>query len=173
MPDAGELTTERLRLIPFAMEHLEGLYEINADPDVMRYIRPVQTKDEVENWITGQQSAWAKYGFGWWAIVHRDTQAVIGAACLQHLAHLETNPLEIGWRLRPAAQGKGYATEAGRAAMAFAFNVIGVSKLMSVAHPENVGSTRVMERLGMTYVGIQTHYDVPCATYEIYRPARG
>ncbi len=66
--------------------------------------------------VLRQQEKWAKHGFGWWALLERQTGAFVGAACLQHLGHIESNPLEIGWRLIPPAQGKGYATEAGQGA---------------------------------------------------------
>lgn len=163
------ITTERLEMVPFAPEHLEGLFALNSDPAVMRYLGGVDTRDKTRDGIARQQVKWAKYGFGWWSVFERDGGALIGAACLQHLGHVEINPLEIGWRLRPEAQSKGYATEAGRAAMEFGFDVIGVTYLTSVANPANTASRRVMERLGMRYVGVQVHYDAPCAFYEIYR----
>lgn len=167
MSNTTTLTTDRLRLVPCAPDHLDGLFRLNSNPDVMRYIRAPQTRDEVAAWISATQERWARFGFGWWSLFEMRTDEIIGAACLQHLAHIETNPLEIGWRLIPEAQGRGYATEAGRAAMNFGFDQIGENRLMAVADPENTASTRVMERLGMRYLGIQTHYDVPCATYEI------
>lgn len=163
------ITTDRLLLTPFAPEHREGLFEMNSNPEVMRYLSDPQTQEQVDEMIAKVQARWGKYGFAWWTVLLRDTDTVIGAACLQHLAHIEENPLEIGWRLIPDYHGKGYATEAGQAAMDFGFNTVGVDYVCAVADPENTASTKVMERLGMTYAGIQTHYDVPCATYEKHR----
>lgn len=170
MSQTAILTTKRLKLIPFAPDHLEGLFALNSDPEVMRYLGTPQTRDQVEASIKRQQEKWAKHGFGWWSVFKRGSGELIGAACLQHLAHIETNPLEIGWRLMPKAQGQGYATEAGQAAMDYAFEIIGETYLTAVTDPENTASARVMERLGMSYIGIQTHYDVPCVTYEIRKP---
>ena len=135
----------------------------------MRYLGGADTREDTATGIARQQDKWRRYGFGWWSVFEKDGGALIGAACLQHLGHIESNPLEIGWRLIPEAQGKGYATEAGRAAMDFGFDVIGETYLTSVANPANTASTRVMERLGMRYVGVQMHYDEACATYEIYQ----
>lgn len=170
MTTKNTLETRRLKLIPFAPDHLDGLFRMNSNPEVIRYLGPPQTREETGAWIERQQNAWERHGFGWWAVFEHDTDHLVGAACLQHLGHLETNPLEIGWRLLPGAQGRGYATEAGQAAMTFGFETIGVSYLTAVTHPENKASARVMERLRMTYVGIQTHYDVRCVTYEIHKP---
>lgn len=161
------LTTERLQLIPFAPAHLDGLFAMNSDPDVMRYLGPVQTRADTAAGIERQQAKWSKHGFGWWSVFERASGDLVGAACLQHLAHIETNPLEIGWRLIPSAQGKGYATEAGQAAMDFGFDVVGETYLVAVADPPNIASQKVMQRLGMSHVGIQTHYDVPCVVYEM------
>ncbi len=163
-------TTDRLKLIPFAPDHVEGLFNMNSDPDVMRYLGDPQTREQVEESILRQQEKWAKHGFGWWSVFEKAGGDLIGAACLQHLGHVETNPLEVGWRLMPSAQGKGYATEAGQAAIEFGFNVIGETYLTAVTDPENKASARVMERLGMSYIGIQTHYDVPCVTYALHKP---
>jgi RimJ/RimL family protein N-acetyltransferase len=170
MTDQRIITTERLRLVPFAPAHAAGLHKMNSDPEVMRYLGDPQSLEEVDASILRQQDKWAQHGFGWWSVFERESGDLVGAACLQHLGHVETNPLEIGWRLLPSAQGKGYATEAGQAAMDYGFNVIGETYLTAVTDLENKASARVMERLGMRYIGIQTHYDVPCVTYEIHKP---
>lgn len=166
---ATTIVTDRLRLEPFAPAHLDGLFAMNADPDTMRYLGGTQSREEVARGIAVQQEKWAEHSFGWWAVLERATEEVVGAACLQYLAQIEANPLEIGWRLHPKGRGEGYATEAGQAAMDYGFDVIRETRLVAVADPKNSASIRVMERLGMTYIGMQTHYEVLCATYEIER----
>lgn len=160
------MTTERLWLTPFAPEHVDDLFALNSDPEVMRHLGPVQTRPETEAYVKDVGKRWKKFGYSWWAVFLRDTDKMIGSACLQNLAHKEDAPLEIGWRLLPAHQGKGYATEAGQAAMDFGFDRVGVDYLCAVAKPGNLASQKVMQRLGMRYVGVQTHYDQPCAYYE-------
>ena len=164
------IQTERLVLSPFALEHLDGLFAMNRNPAVMRYLGDIQTREETKAGILRVQARWQKYGYGWWTILLRKTGAVIGAACLQNLAHTDDAPLEIGWRLMPEYHGKGFATEAGRAAMEFGFNQVGVERLVAVAHPENIASQKVMQRLGMQFAGVETHYDQDCAVFEIAKP---
>lgn len=164
------VTTDRLYLAPFAPEHAKGLYALNSDPEVMQYLGAPQSMKEIKKSIDSVTSRWGKLGYAWWTILLKDTDTVIGAACLQNLAHDKDAPLEMGWRLLPKFQGKGYATEAGKAAMGFGFDVVGVDYLCAVANPENMASQKVMQRLGMTYVGVQTHYDEPCAYYEMHKP---
>ncbi|MCZ4061314.1 GNAT family N-acetyltransferase [Pantoea sp. LMR881] len=113
------------------------------------------------------QARWDKYGYSWWAIKEKASGVIVGAACLQHLANVENAPLEIGWRLVPEQNGKGYATEAAKAIINFASEQTGATYLVAVADPENIPSQRVMQRLGMTYKAIEQHYDVSCVVYEL------
>ncbi|WP_256378169.1 GNAT family N-acetyltransferase [Pantoea sp. EKM10T] len=83
------------------------------------------------------------------------------------MANVEGAHLEIGWRLVPEHNGKGYATEAAKAITDFAAEQIGATYLMAVADPENAASQQVMQRLGMTYKVIEQHYHVPYVVYEI------
>ena len=173
MPHDREVTTERLYLTPFAPAHAEALFAMNSDPEVMRYLGPPQTRADVEASIAKVRARWDALGYGWWAIFLKGTDTLIGSACVQNLAHKEDAPLEIGWRLMTRYHGHGYATEAGQAAMDFGFERLGVDYLCAVADLDNTPSQKVMQRLGMSYVGVQTHYDVPCVVYEKHRHARG
>ena len=161
------ITTPRLHLAPFAPEHLDDLHAMNSDPEVTRYLAGPQTRAQVKDSIERVQERWAKHGFSWWTMFLKRSETIIGAACLQNLAHKENAPLEIGWRLMTAYHGHGYATEAGQAAIDFGFDRVGVDYLCAVANSENTASQNVMRRLGMRYVGVQTHYDEECAYFEI------
>lgn len=161
--------TARLRLEPYHDSHYEGLRVMDSDPSVMRYINNGIVKTPEETWegIRRVQARWDKYGFSWWAIIEKASGAIVGAACLQYLANVEGAPLEIGWRLVPEHNGKGYATEAAKAIVDFAAEQAGATYLVAVADPENIPSQRVMQRLGMTYKAVEQHYDVPCVVYEL------
>lgn len=164
-----DLNTDRLQLEPFKDSHYEGLRVMDSDSGVMRYINQgiAKTPDETRESISRVQARWETYGFSWWAIKEKTSGDIVGAACLQHLANVEGAPLEIGWRLIPKHNGKGYATEAAKAIIVFAAKRIGSTYLVAVAEPENIPSQRVMQRLGMTYKAVEKHYDVPCVVYEL------
>ncbi|MFK3711737.1 GNAT family N-acetyltransferase [Leclercia adecarboxylata] len=170
-----DLETPRLKLEPYDDSHYEGLRVMDSDAGVMRYITGGIVKTPEETWegIRRVQARWDKYNFSWWAIIEKSSGAIVGAACLQHLANVDGAPLEIGWRLVPEHNGKGYATEAAKAIVNYAAEQVGATYLVAVADPENIPSQRVMQRLGMTYKAIEQHYDVPCVVYElnIRRPA--
>lgn len=97
-------------------------------------------------------------------MIEKGSGDLIGAVCVQHVATVEEAPLEVGWRMRPVAHGKGYATEAGKAAMQFAFDHLKADLVLAVADRENIASHKVMQRLGMTLRGTETHYGVPMTT---------
>lgn len=164
-----DLETTRLKLEPFKDSHYEGLRVMDNDPNVMRYINKGIVKTPEETWegIRRVKARWVKYGFSWWAIKEKSSDIIVGAACLQHLANVDGAPLELGWRLVPKHNGKGYATEAAKAIIEFAVEGIGATYLVAVADPENIPSHRVMQRLGMTYKAIEQHYDELCVVYEL------
>ncbi len=164
------LTTARLRLEPFADSHLDELQEMNGDPEVMRFItgRP-QTLEETREGIERVKKRWAELGYAWWSFFEIGTGRIIGAGCIQHLGNDAANPLELGYRLRSDKWHQGFATEAARAMAAFAFDMLDAKELTAICDPENVASSKVMQRLGMRYRGVERWHDADCAVYAISR----
>lgn len=170
-----QLTTSRLRLEPFAEGHLAGLNEMNADPEVMRYLsdgRP-ETLDETRAVIERVTRRWQEVGYSWWAFIERETGELVGAGAIQNLRREATPlpdlacPLEIGWRLRRDRWGRGLAVEAARTMADFAFTALAARELLAVCHPDNVASANVMKRLGMEDVGIQRWYGRDLLAYRV------
>jgi RimJ/RimL family protein N-acetyltransferase len=168
------LTTARLRLEPFADKHLADMNAMNCHPEVMRYLsgKP-ETLDETRAIIERVKARWLEVGYSWWSFIARETGQFVGAGCLQNLRREATplpdpdGPLEIGWRLRRDAQGRGFATEAATAIVDFAFDVRAAQELLAVCHPENTASAGVMARLGMQDQGLQRWYGREMTTYRI------
>jgi RimJ/RimL family protein N-acetyltransferase len=162
------LLTPRLRLEPFDDAHFDGLYAMNSQPEVMRYItgRP-ETEEETRAAIARVKARWAEWGYSWWAFIERATGALVGAGAIQHLNRDASAPLEIGWRLPPAQWGKGLASEAAEHMAAFAFDALKPAELLAVCDPDNTASARVMQRLGMRYRGLELWYEHDCATYVV------
>jgi RimJ/RimL family protein N-acetyltransferase len=164
------LHTPRLRLEPITDSHLEGMFVLNSDPEVMRYItgKP-QSMDEVSAMIERVKRHWAEFGCSWWAWIEKSSGELIGAGCIQHLAHHAELGLEIGWRLRKDKWGHGFALEAAHTMAAFAFDDLQSPDLTAVCHPDNFASAKVMEKLGMSYRGIEKWYDTDTKTYFMTR----
>ncbi|MFM9941733.1 MAG: GNAT family N-acetyltransferase [Hyphomicrobiaceae bacterium] len=174
------LYTTRLRLEPFAEQHLDGLHAMNQLPKVMRYIsgRP-ETREQTAAWIAGVQRCWAAWGTSWWAFIETTSNRIAGAGCIQYarreaelpadLESLRRNPLEIGWRLHPDFWRQGLASEAALCMAAFAFDHLAASELIAVRHPDNAASAGVMDRLRMRYRGLDDWYGEPGATHSVSR----
>jgi RimJ/RimL family protein N-acetyltransferase len=167
------LHTERLRLEPITDRHYGGMRRMTADPEVMHFLNKgkPQTEEETRAGIERIKRRWEEWGYSWWALIETASGEMIGAACLQHLGTDAAQPFEIGWRLTRDSWGKGYASEAACAIVRHAFDTVGADEVLAVAHPDNAASIKVMQRLGMHYVGIETHYDMPCVVYRLLRTA--
>lgn len=159
------LSTPRLRLEPYQDSHFEGLLALNSDPVVMRFIERPDTADDVQAQIRTATKLWERLGHSRWSFIDRETQQLVGAGDIQHIDEDEANPLEVGWRLPPEHWGKGFATEAGHAMLRFAFDRLRVPEVYAVADPENYASVRVMQRLGMRYVGLLSFGDPTDVAY--------
>ena len=162
------LTTERLRLVPFADEHLAALNALGSDIEVMRYVGGrTESLEDTRAAIERVKARWAEWGYSWWAFFEHDGGELVGAGCIQHLGRDSANPLEIGWRLKRDRWGRGLASEAARTMAGFAFDSLQAPLLRAVCHPDNTASAQVMKRLGMRYSGIERWYDMDCLAYEI------
>ncbi len=144
------LETERLKLRKFAEADLDDYARMSADPEMMRYIGAGVVLKRPEAWrsLAMLLGHWQLRGYGMWAVEEKATGAFIGRLGL-HFP--EGWPgIEVGWLIDRSRWGQGLATEGGRAAMAFAFERLGLARLCSLIHPQNVASIRVAEKLGMS-----------------------
>ncbi|HEX5928685.1 MAG TPA: GNAT family N-acetyltransferase [Solirubrobacterales bacterium] len=152
MGAAAELRTERLLMRRWQRRDREPFAAINADPAVMEFFPASLTRGESDALIDRIERGFERHGFGLWALELREGSELIGFAGLAvppFEAHF-TPAVEVGWRLARSAWGHGYATEAGRAALAHGFGPVGLEEIVSMTAVGNRRSRAVMERLGMT-----------------------
>ena len=132
---------------------LEPFAELNANPEVMRYFPAPLTREQSDAFAEQARTAIARQGWGLWAVEavgQAPFVGFVGLARPRFEAHF-TPAVEVGWRLGREHWGKGYATEAARAALAFGFDELDLAEIVSFTSVVNVRSRRVMERLGMTH----------------------
>lgn len=147
------LRTSRLILRPWRDDDLPLFAQLNADPRVMEHFPGVLTRAESDQLAGRIIRHFAERGFGLWAVEVPEVASFggfVGLAVPQFEAHF-TPCVEIGWRLARQHWGRGYATEAANAAMAFAFIELGLDEVVSFTSPGNRASRRVMEKLGMSH----------------------
>ncbi|MFJ8693990.1 GNAT family N-acetyltransferase [Streptomyces roseolilacinus] len=150
------LTTARLELGPFTDRDADLLVELDGDPEVMRYLtggRPTPPADVRERVLPRMLHRYPCTGRpGFWAARERATGAFVGWFELRPLRDDSAEVVELGYRLRRAAWGRGYATEGSRALVDRAFTEPGAERITAGTMAVNAGSRRVMEKSGLTYV---------------------
>lgn len=158
----------------------EAAFSLYGDPEVVRYlganpqtVPDVETmRDRLYRRLEAQHSGDQT---GYWAMVERASGEVIGALIFKDTPDGDGKPTgdyEIGWHLRRASWGQGFATEGAVSLIAHAFRVRpDLDHLIAIAYPQNLASLRVMAKAGMTPVGITTkYYGIAAMMYEVRRP---
>jgi RimJ/RimL family protein N-acetyltransferase len=147
------LTTERLILRGWRESDREPFARISADPEVRRHFVRRMTQEESDGFADRIGRQFDEHGYGPWALEIPGEAPFIGFVGLS-VPSFEAPfmpAVEIGWRLNKPFWGKGYATEAARAAIDDGFGRLGLREIVSFTSPDNTRSIAVMERVGMTH----------------------
>lgn len=166
------LETKRLIINTPEPANFDNLFALQSDADVMEYLgQGVRTRTEV---MTGLEKAIAhqkKHGFSLGSVFEKETGAFVGRAGLIYLAYDDTQPdIEVGYALTKAAWNKGYATELANSLINWGFHHLPVKRFVAVINPKNDRSRRVLEKVGMSYVGCTQYWNKDVALYEIVKP---
>ncbi|MFI6679945.1 GNAT family N-acetyltransferase [Kribbella sp. NPDC050470] len=163
-----ELRTERLLLRRWQESDLEPWAEMNADPEVREHLGDVMTREQSDASVALFQQEFDARGYGWWAV--EAGGRFIGFAGLDDVdPEVPFTGVEIGWRLARSSWGHGYATEAARAVLAYAFDTLDLPEILAITTATNYRSQAVMRRLGMTHNPTDTFED-PTAPEGPLRP---
>ncbi|GGN43972.1 GNAT family acetyltransferase [Actinoplanes campanulatus] len=149
------LNTERLTLRRFTAADADLLIELDSDPAVMRYLtggEPTAPEEIRERDLPGILAGYERWGgdFGVFAAEDKDRDAFVGWFLLRPERGGPLDEVELGYRLRRAEWGKGYATEGSKALLDRAFTDLGVRMVWAETMTVNDGSRKVMEKVGMT-----------------------
>jgi RimJ/RimL family protein N-acetyltransferase len=137
------LTTERLLLRPLEPDDQDALLEVLGDPLAMRYYPAPFDRDRVAAWIEWAGRSYGDNGFGLWAVIRRSDGRFLGD-CGPMLQPVEDQVIpEVGYHIVPAEQGRGYATEAASACVAWVFANTSFDIVCSLVSPENAPSRAV------------------------------
>src|SRR5947209_4806364 len=149
------LKTERLVLRQFTEDDLDNLFDLDCDPDVMRFInggRP-SPLEEVRNEILPTYLRPSRIpGFGTWVAIERSSGGFLGWFGFRPPKDGSTDDPELGYRLRKSGWGKGYATEGSRALIQKGFREYGVRRVFATTMTVNIASRRVVEKAGLKFV---------------------
>jgi [ribosomal protein S5]-alanine N-acetyltransferase len=168
-----ERLTKRLRLVPIGRQHAGEVWRLHWDESVAAWYWGRYTAQQAERAAADMGRAWQTRGVHKWLAYHRETGELVGRGGLSYKTLEGIEWLEVGWLLRGAYWGNGYATEIGRAGLDFAFDELGAAEVVAFTEPHNARSRAVMVRLGMSYQREITHDGDRYALYTITAPSPG
>jgi RimJ/RimL family protein N-acetyltransferase len=170
MPHAAtELETERLRFRMLRESDFPTIERWSADIQVMRYLGG-KTFDTIQAWrhLAYLVGHWAMRGYGYYAVEEKSTGNFIGRVGFTNQTGWPG--FELGWTIWPEYQGRGYASEAARMLLHYAFDALDQPHVISLIHSDNAPSRRVAEKLGQKIEGQTVVLTMPVLIYGINRP---
>jgi RimJ/RimL family protein N-acetyltransferase len=148
------IETERLILREFTENDADLIIDLDSDPDVMKFLSdgkptsPEVIRNKVIPDFVRFHQSYTDYGY--WATIEKSTNQFIGWFLLRP-AKDSSQGIELGYRFKKSAWGKGYATEGSRALLGKAFSIPGIKRVMAITMKANKNSWNVMEKLGMKF----------------------
>lgn len=149
------IETDRLLLRNWEEADRDAFHRLNSDEEVMRFFSLRRSRAQADAFMDDLCEENAARGYGFGAVVLKETSRCIGMAGLKPTDDVplrQPEAIEIGWRLLSEHWGKGYATEAAEALLAFGFETLGLPEIVSFAVWNNEPSIAVMRRIGMSRV---------------------
>jgi RimJ/RimL family protein N-acetyltransferase len=170
----ARLETPRLFLRPFGPEDGPAHAQLYGDSEVTRFLprgpfRPREAMERSRGALERFMTHWREHGYGVWAVIDRQTGTLIGQCGLARVSDL--GEVELLYALARDRWGQGLAPEAGRAALAHGFRELQLPRIVALTRPENTGSRRVMEKLGLAYERRVHLFGLDALCYAISREA--
>ena len=147
------LETKRMILRKFEAEDLEGMWELDSDPEVHRYLGndPITDKNFLKGVIQSLQTQYAENGIARWAVINKETGEFMGWSGIKYVTETtngHVNFYDVGYRFKQKFWGMGYGFESAEAALRYGFDVLQLQELYASAHIHNLASNAILKRLG-------------------------
>jgi len=157
--------TRRLILGQFTEDDARLILDLNSDPEIVKYVHePVlTTDDQAKKIIADIILPQYKNNLGRWATYTKSNNEFIGWCGLKYLA--DKDEIDLGYRFKKNAWGKGYATEAAKHTLDHGFNNLDLKLIIGRAHIENMASIKVLEKIGMQFISEGIVDNCPVKTY--------
>lgn len=168
----GTFQTERLNLRPRDMGDFDANLAMELEPEVGRYLYPLGRPSEAEL----RQKLQYQLGGDWpgrggvWRVEWRDAPGFLGWCGLFPLDGSEL--IEIAYRYRTAAWGRGVATEAAATVLELGFEQFGFDPIVAVTHPDHAASRRILEKIGLKFMGLKQAYGLNLSYFELFAGSR-
>jgi RimJ/RimL family protein N-acetyltransferase len=164
--------TNRLILREILLTDVEGMFELDSDPEVHKYLgnKPVTQKDQIIYIINFIRQQYSDNGIGRWAVVDKKTNAFIGWTGLKFVTELTNNHqnyYDLGYRLIRKYWGQGIATETAIVSLEYAFNKLSVNEVYAAASIDNISSNKIIKKVGLKFIESFYYEDTKCNWYKI------
>lgn len=169
------LETNRLIMRELVPSDATSMFELDGNPEVMKYLggETMQSASEMVPVIEYIRSQYIEKGIGRYAVILKETDEFIGWSGIKYVVEPENNFVnfyDLGYRFIERYWGKGYGYEAALPWIDFAFDVIKIDKLNADAHLQNIGSNRILQKLGFKFVNKYEYDGYPFNWYELQNP---
>jgi ribosomal-protein-alanine N-acetyltransferase len=151
MKSLDRFNTERLSAERLQENHLEFIYRMHQDEQVMAYLGGIRSREQTEDYMEQNLSHWRKFGYGVWVLRENATGDLIGRGGLRNAVLGGNDEVEVAYGFLPEFWNRGLATEFVRVVMQKGLIEIGLSSLACVTHPDNMASRRVIEKAGFEF----------------------
>ncbi len=160
--------TERLVVRRYAAADFDDFYRLNSDEDVMRYIRPLQSKKKSKEFF---EKVIADYtalpGLGRWGMYRRADNSFVGSFAIIPVEH--SDEIQLGYALLKENWGLGYASESVKAGIVYAFTTLGLTQIAGITYPENIPSQNVLLKNGFVFGEKFMEDDKELNLYRLYK----
>ncbi|TYR80760.1 GNAT family N-acetyltransferase [Priestia megaterium] len=162
------METNRLRFRKMNEQDTANLLKIFSDSESMKFYPSTKGEEETKQWINWMTNHYHAYGIGLWIVEHRETSEFLGQCgfVLQKLN--QRIEAELGYLFVRDAWGKGYGTEASLACKNYGFETLKLSKIVSLIDPENIASSKIAKKLGMSIESRIRKWDKEMDVYSVY-----
>ena len=175
------LETERLILREFRESETEGIFELDSNAEVHKYLgnNPITTYKQAEDIITFFEEQYKERGIGRFAAFEKESGEFIGWSWLKlNTGEKEelngfTDFIDIGYRFIPRFWGKGYASESAFACLDFGFKEMNYDIIYGAADVENIGSNKILQKIGLQFVNEFGFKGVDVNWYELKKSDYG
>ncbi|MFK2818535.1 GNAT family N-acetyltransferase [Flavobacteriaceae sp. LMIT009] len=168
--------TERLILREILPIDVDGMFELDSDPEVHKYLgnNPIKTKEEASKAISFIRQQYAERGIGRWAVIEKASGDFTGWSGFKlnmkgEELNGKVNFYDIGYRFIPRYWGQGYATESAIATLKYGFETMNLQTIVGAAEQDNIGSNKILKKIGLRFCNEFTYKDIPCNWYELNR----
>lgn len=166
--------TKRCWLTEITEEHVDGLFELDSDPEVHRYLgnHPIQYKEQAFDVVVHIRKQYIELGIGRWAVIDKSNNGFVGWAGLKRVTETinkHQDYLDLGYRLIRKYWNQGFASECAMASLHYGFEILNEPVIYAAAHVDNLYSNKILTKLGFRFIETFKYEEDTDNWYELHK----